>query len=118
MTESEKKQFACLSCQKCCKEFGLLTYFEWNEENLEYFQARGFLTSNYNGNIVVWTDKFPCPHLTKNGCNIYETRPEICKKYDGRENLGSDCAWSELDLDDKKEGTDLWQSEKILKPKV
>jgi len=80
----------CQRCGGCCKNIVLKQKF--NDEMNEWFQARGCALMP-DGSIAI---PFQCPHLKKKiykdsilgptltneyECDIYETRPEVCKDY-------------------------------------
>ncbi|MBI5102954.1 MAG: YkgJ family cysteine cluster protein [Nitrospirae bacterium] len=98
-----KKQKLCLSCQKCCKSVGVYTHPDFFEcstkEVVDFYRMRGFRVKKERGALFLTLD-YPCPHLTPDGCGIYEKRPEICRNYDGMEDFGKGCLWSGL----KKKG--------------
>lgn len=102
MTLEKQRQELCVQCQKCCKEMAFQTVYEATQDNIDFFQKRGFRVEVYGYAIYLWTDKLPCPHLTKDGCGIYENRPQVCKDYDGREQFKEDCLWNSLDRLDKE----------------
>lgn len=69
-----------------------------------FYKARGF-TVTFHDVVVDAKPKrvlaieipdYPCPHLTDTGCNIYESRPNACRRYDGRKEMGDKCAWSTI----------------------
>ena len=97
----DAKQAACLKCFKCCKEFSVVTAYEWDVEAVHFFETRGFKCNKLvlkNRNLIELSMPVTCPHLTETGCGIYETRPKGCRIYDGREQFGEDCLWTGLDL--------------------
>jgi Fe-S-cluster containining protein len=72
---------SCQQCGSCCKNIILRGPF--SEKTKEWFIARGcgFMPDE---SVVI---PFKCPHLQgrdgqmKYRCDIYETRPEVCKEY-------------------------------------
>ena len=75
----------CLDCLECCKNIsyeiemkGPLRLYE------EFATVRGLKISKVVGNRVYILIPLACPHLTNEGCEIYEFRPEVCRIYDGR----------------------------------
>jgi len=68
---------------------------EYSEYTKEFYEARGFNTYKVNGNQMGITLNYPCPHLKPNGCDIYETRPGVCRDYDGRQHalMKDKCLW-------------------------
>ena len=99
----EQKQQACLKCFKCCKEFAVALHpinftVEVRDINTEFFKARGFslVKDLKNNTTYLEIPNYPCPHLTETGCDIYETRPKVCRDYDGRKDF-NDCEWHKLE---------------------
>lgn len=94
-TEREK---LCLSCMKCCREFSVYThpilYGCSAEQIAEFYEARGFSVERLEEDAMVLTLRHPCPHLTPDGCDIYERRPAVCREYSGIADFGDDCLWS------------------------
>jgi hypothetical protein len=45
-----------------------------------------------------WNIPSVCPWLDEktNKCGIYETRPEVCRKWDGFQHPEVDCAWRDV----------------------
>jgi len=94
----DEKQKLCLSCLECCKTLATpFDYYRLSDEDIKFYKMRGaqFFTTNKGPFMVL---NFSCPHLTENGCSIYEERPRICKEYDGREIpfMKGKCKWYEL----------------------
>ena len=96
---SEKERL-CLSCLKCCRELSIYThpvlYSCPAEDIVEFYEARGFHVVRLEEDAVVLTIGQTCPHLTPDGCDIYERRPKVCREYSGIEDFGPGCLWSEL----------------------
>ena len=73
---------------------------------MAFFRARGcsFKIKKNGLHIVI---PAPCPHLNKDGCDIYEMRPEDCKVFDGRNDpLVKDvCLWDKRNQGVLKKGT-------------
>lgn len=96
-TERER---LCLSCQRCCKEISIYThpilYSCSVEEIVEFYETRGFDVQRLEEDAIVLSFKRDCPHLTPAGCDIYEERPDVCRKYSGIEDFGDECLWSKL----------------------
>jgi Fe-S-cluster containining protein len=88
-----KKRKLCLQCLECCKVFYVPTQIN-NEAEKEFYELRGCTVENFRGNQVV-VIPLPCPHLTPEGCNIYNERPEVCKNYDGTKDplMKDKCLW-------------------------
>lgn len=79
-----RKQELCLKCMECCKVLAFPALYCMNNRNFTQFY--------YNrGCSIIATESLPvvivestCPHLTDNGCTIYDSRPKWCREYDGR----------------------------------
>ena len=89
MELTTEEQKICIQCQECCHwmTFTLLI----NDPALwmkyrEFYQARGCKIKTTNSQMTIMINK-KCPHLTANGCDCYETRPQACREYDGRQDL-------------------------------
>ena len=96
---SEKERL-CLSCLKCCRELSIYThpvlYSCPAEDIVEFYEARGFHVVRLEEDAVVLSIAHACPHLTPEGCDIYERRPKVCREYSGIEDFGAGCLWSKL----------------------
>ena len=88
-----KKKKLCLKCQACCKVLYIPTSFP-RKEDLEFYKARGVTFGNIKGVLHAIIPSV-CPQLTKEGCSIYDKRPEACMYYDGRKDplLKDICLW-------------------------
>ena len=97
--ELPEKEQLCVACCKCCREVGIYThpamYSNTPEELIEFYQAKGFSVAR-TGDLLAITIKMPCPHLTPAGCDLYETRPKVCRDYSGIKDFGTGCFWSAL----------------------
>lgn len=52
----------------------------------EHYEARGCVVrSEKLGTRIAVMVPQTCQHLRATGCEIFEKRPELCKRYDGRE---------------------------------
>lgn len=73
----------CGDCHACCQ--GMLVILDENEGD-DVSDARGDWKWNKYGPMRVRQMKTKgngdCVHLTKDGCDIYEARPAICKYFD------------------------------------
>jgi len=86
----------CKDCGECCRHIGIHIPLKHGIPYvLEFFAARGF-TPKYKTKttIFLWAD-ITCPHLTKDGCDIYETRPQACKDYIGEKDPFIHCPLKE-----------------------
>ncbi|HMK60412.1 MAG TPA: YkgJ family cysteine cluster protein [Dissulfurispiraceae bacterium] len=96
MTE---KQRLCIECKKCCTKVGVYTdpsIYELPEKDIiHFYEARGAEVNRSGSELFILFD-VPCPHLTTQGCDIYERRPKICRIYSGLDEFGDECLWSDL----------------------
>lgn len=96
---SEKEKL-CIACQKCCKELFLYThpvlYSCPAETIVDFYRVRGFDVTRLEEDALILSFKHTCPHLTSEGCDIYEKRPQACVEYSGIEDFGEECLWSTL----------------------
>ncbi len=96
---SEKEKL-CIACQKCCKELFIYThpvlYSCPAGPLVDFYRARGFDVKRLEEDAIILSFKHTCPHLTPEGCDIYEQRPEACVNYSGIEDFGEECLWSKL----------------------
>jgi Fe-S-cluster containining protein len=96
---SEKERL-CISCQKCCKEIFIYThpvlYSCPADIVVDFYRARGFEITRLREDALILSLKHTCPHLTAEGCDIYEKRPQACVDYSGIEDFGDGCLWSTL----------------------
>lgn len=94
------KNFECLKCGKCCKNFGSnssfsgLPLFEWEKEEFEKLaKEKGICLkisptnviydkkSKTYVNISYFMENQPCPFLKENKCSIYQKRPIVCRSF-------------------------------------
>ena len=80
----------CNQCGECCKYINLGRVAQFREEQKEYIRAHGVIEDQ--GFFLV---PFRCPHLIelirdgtgtikRSHCNIHDTKPKICQKFDGK----------------------------------
>jgi Fe-S-cluster containining protein len=64
------------------------------KEALEFYKTRGCKLVYADGLMLVAME-YVCPHLTPEGCSIYEDRPDWCRQYDGRKDpvVAEKCLW-------------------------
>ncbi len=95
-----EKERLCLSCRKCCREVSIYThpilYSCSAEKIVEFYEARGFKVDRLEEDAMILSLERACPHLTPEGCDIYERRPAVCREYSGIEDFGENCLWSKL----------------------
>ena len=80
---------------ECCKQIKI-PVLDPNPQAVEFYQARGF-TIHYEYPTCFIVIDIKCPHLTNKGCDIYDSRPIICREYDGRLDpfVADRCKWVE-----------------------
>jgi Fe-S-cluster containining protein len=86
----------CLSCMACCKVFVIPIRLEDTPERCrEVYEARGYEFKYLEPDKALLVSHSPCPHLTEGGCDIYDTRPQACRDYDGRHDpwMKGKCLW-------------------------
>lgn len=96
MTNQKKQSDICKSCGECCKHLGIeIPRAHATSYVLEFFKARGFkLKQLKKDTAYLWAD-IKCPQLTKDGCAIYDRRPQACKDYDGTKDPNINCPLKE-----------------------
>lgn len=100
MASDAEKSRICISCQECCKH--LVFKFpveEWDYRKSALYIARGCKIKVGAITVDILVPSV-CQHLhPRSGCAIYDTRPDICREYDGRYDihLRDICKWKELD---------------------
>jgi Fe-S-cluster containining protein len=75
-------QQICIECQECCKWMTFILV-KPSQQLLHIYRVRDCKIKVINGNTHIMV-KSVCPHLTQEGCDIYDKRPQICREYDGR----------------------------------
>lgn len=105
MLNATKKKRLCLQCQACCK----LVYIPTNamsQKDLSFYFARGIKFIRVKGTPCAAVPSI-CPQLTKQGCKIYDSRPEDCRDYNGLEDpiLKDICLWKVENQGTLKKGT-------------
>lgn len=105
MLNATKKKKLCIRCQACCKTIAIPTK-QPNTEAMKFYKARGGRLVRINGAHRMAVPSI-CPQLTKDGCKIYDNRPEDCKNFDGRKDplVGSVCLWKVSNQGVLKKGT-------------
>lgn len=69
----------CKQCGECCKVFAVKRVSK-TKQLMEYATIHGY---SFDGDTLLIPSR--CPHLTEdNKCDIYATRPQICRDYNGR----------------------------------
>jgi len=89
----------CLRCMECCKMIAVPAAINPDfASTAEFYEARGCsIVKTFSLPLVLIP--YPCPHLTDIGCNIYKTRPLVCRVYDGRKDpvMRYTCLWQNLE---------------------
>lgn len=96
----ERKSELCLKCLKCCDYIAVRSIVNPNNFfERQFYQTRGCTTMVIDNQTLVFIP-FRCPHVTKDGCDIYENRPHYCKTYDGRKDpfMKDTCLWGKEEL--------------------
>jgi Fe-S-cluster containining protein len=77
MTDEERSK-VCVECGNCCKFIAITS----NGENASFMAAWGYELKPIVGRGEFTATLYhPCQHLTPDGCDIYETRPKLCREY-------------------------------------
>ena len=115
--DAQEKSKRCIACGDCCRFFILEIHKPDVPQKIEpwkeWMAARGIIVVREHSKWWRLKIPFQCPHLKIVGkdaliitpdhpkdlfhyCEIYSTRPEICKQFDGRlepERDGLKCLW-------------------------
>ena len=85
----------CLQCLACCKILAIPTD-RFLISDIKFYEARGCKLTMLEGKFHI-VMPYHCPHLTPQGCDIYDARPLACRNYDGREDslMEDVCLWRE-----------------------
>ena len=83
-----KEESVCLECQECCKWLTVVWEIDkFDDELRDFYIARG-CRFTIQGRWIHVCMPSTCQFLeSMRGCTIYEERPELCRKYDGREDV-------------------------------
>jgi len=118
MLNEEKKRRLCLQCLECCKILAVPIELKYADpESIAFYVNRGCWLATLSGGRLGIVIPFQCPHLTPEGCNIYENRPLACKEYDGtRDPLMSDkCLWIKKNRKGRNNDKNIKRSRHITK---
>jgi hypothetical protein len=94
----EEKSALCLQCHACCKQLPMSIKYDPESPAFqaisEFFTTHGCEAMMVHGVYVISVPHI-CQHLTESGCDIYESRPTVCRDYDGRKDprLLNKCLW-------------------------
>jgi len=85
MELEELKQSLCLSCMECCKTIIVPTFYSiaTDRQTIDLFEMRGIEVKRGVAGPVLLIP-CSCQYLSDDGCRIYDSRPDVCKDYDGR----------------------------------
>lgn len=104
MTFDELQTWLCTQCQECCKWITIQTHLKDVHPQMEFYkfyvEGRGLTMMKTKTRGIMLSVPHICPHLIQGvGCDIYETRPQSCRNYDGRMDflLKDKCKWNLLD---------------------
>jgi len=78
--QAEITEEKCLECRECC-EYVEVPYTMYDNDTMEFFITRGTQIFIQNNGVAMVRFHQPCVHITEKGCDIYENRPEVCKRY-------------------------------------
>lgn len=67
----------CGDCHKCCEHY-TLELTELGGATLQFSRVWGVCSESGFMSIEI---EIPCQHLTKDGCDIYEDRPQTCRDF-------------------------------------
>lgn len=116
------KSELCRDCGECCKFFIIQTRkpepASFVDEWREWLKARGVEIVRENDKQWRLKIPMPCPHLDRNleswgegfknykyFCNIYENRPLVCRRFDGRledPHDGLACSWKTKKIEEEE----------------
>jgi len=86
--ELMNEQQTCIECQECCKWLTVVWDRGQFTPDLRHFYAIRGCRFTEQGRWIHVCIPTICSHLRfERGCLIYEERPDVCKKYDGREDV-------------------------------
>ena len=75
----------CIECQWCCTHVYVPVQMS-DKDMVLLLLFRGIELQSYGGTTYAIMHQV-CQHLTVNGCNIYDLRPDVCRQYDGRKDM-------------------------------
>jgi Fe-S-cluster containining protein len=102
--DDAEKSKRCLECGNCCKMvvafFPVSLSVAHADETILWRLPRGItrIPALDRPGYEAWNIPSVCPWLDEktNKCGIYETRPEVCRKWDGFQHPEVDCAWRDV----------------------
>ena len=104
MEDTKEKEQLCLNCLECCRylEFGINIPKYVDTANLEKFYADHYcktkVIEDRRSKTMFVLIPCQCKNLTPFGCQIYEDRFDLCRRYDGRRDvlMAGMCKWKDL----------------------
>lgn len=95
----ELKSKLCKACQWCCRY--LVMRAPYMDDNFSQFYHAWGVELKSEGGLLYCIVDAPCQHITdKEGCDIYEKRPGICRSFNGGSLLEREhCLWFNPVLD-------------------
>jgi len=93
-----EKEMLCMKCRACCNSLA----FRMNrptKDVLDFYRTRGCkIFEEDRDTVTILLENVPCPHISENGCDLYEKRPLVCKHFDGRTTnaLKGICLWESM----------------------
>lgn len=85
MSKFTPNQKACLSCMECCKYITFTVHSRNVDSDVKMYRLKGCIVTAVYGSDIFLVVPAKCKNLTKKGCSIYESRPQECRIYDGRD---------------------------------
>ena len=78
--ELTEQQKVCVACNECC-QWVEIPYTMFDLDAMEFWLMRKIPFHIRDNGVVMFRIHAPCPHSTKNGCEIYDNRPTRCTTY-------------------------------------
>ena len=106
MSLKTKQERLCIKCQACCKLIAI-PMKQPSAAAMKFYRTKGCRLAYNSYKVLCLVVPSICPQLTKDGCKIYDNRPEDCRVYDGRKDplLKSVCLWDKRNQGVLKKGT-------------
>jgi Fe-S-cluster containining protein len=74
-----EKRNKCGDCHLCCEYF-MITLNDIPADALSFFKTWG-IEVDHNCDSSLLKIYSPCQHLTVDGCDTYDSRPQYCREY-------------------------------------